>query len=294
MNADKFKGTGVALVTPFNSDKKIDYIALEKLVNHVINQGVNFLVALGTTAETPTLSPEEKIDILTAIIKYNKKRLPLVCGIGGNNTQEVIHQLQTYPLQEVDAILSVSPYYSKPSQAGIIAHFKEISKHSPLPIILYNVPGRTGSNMSSQTTIQLARDCKNIIAIKEASGNMVQCMELVKNKPADFLLLSGDDNLVMAQIACGFHGVISVAANCFTQHFCNMIKASLNHQFTIAQKLHYTLLPGIDLLFAEGNPAGVKSVLHQMHIMQNELRLPVVPVSENTSQAISNFLKENY
>ena len=291
MSGKKFKGTGVALVTPFKKDKSIDFDALDKLVNHVIENGVNYLVALGTTAETPTLSKEEKIDVLNFIIKVNNNRLPLVCGIGGNNTQEVIKLLKTYPLEHVDAILSVSPYYNKPTQAGIIAHFKEISKHSPIPIILYNVPGRTGSNMLPSTTLMLAKECKNIIAIKEACGNMAQSMELVQNLPEDFTLLSGDDDLAIAQIAIGFDGVISVAANCFTKDFSTMISESLKHNFVAAKKLHYKLLNGISLLFTEGNPPGVKAVLNKMDICENEFRLPVVPVSDDTSNKIDLFLK---
>lgn len=291
MSGKKFKGTGVALVTPFKKDKSIDFDALDKLVNHVIENGVNYLVALGTTAETPTLSKEEKIDVLNFIIKVNNNRLPLVCGIGGNNTQEVIKLLKTYPLEHVDAILSVSPYYNKPTQAGIIAHFKEISKHSPIPIILYNVPGRTGSNMLPSTTLTLAKECKNIIAIKEACGNMAQSMELVQNLPEDFTLLSGDDDLAIAQIAIGFDGVISVAANCFTKDFSTMISESLKHNFVAAKKLHYKLLNGISLLFTEGNPPGVKAVLNKMDICENEFRLPVVPVSDDTSNKIDLFLK---
>lgn len=291
MNENKFRGTGVALVTPFNEDKSIDFVALEKLVNHVIAQGVNYLVALGTTAETPTLSASEKLEILNKVVEFNNGRLPLVCGIGGNNTAEVIELMQSYPLEKVDAILSVSPYYSKPTQAGIMAHYRELNKHTPKPIILYNVPGRTGSNMNADTTITLAKECENIIAIKEASGNMAQCMELVKNKPEHFTLISGDDNLAMAQIACGFEGVISVAANCFTKLFCDMINASLTYDFKKAQSLLYKILSGIDLLFVEGNPAGAKCVLSELGIMQNQLRLPVVPVSSSTHFQIKDFLK---
>lgn len=291
MNVNIFRGTGVALVTPFTADHAIDFVALEQLVNHVINQGVHYLVALGTTAETPTLSTDEKKAVLQAVIKYNNHRVPLVCGIGGNHTDEVVQQMLSYPLDEVDAILSVTPYYNKPTQAGLLAHYKAIDQHSPKPIILYNVPGRTGVNMTAETTITLANECNNIIGIKEASGNMVQCMELAKNKPADFILLSGDDNLAMAQIACGFEGVISVAANCFTSLFCEMINASLAYDFQKAQQLLYKLLPGIDLLFVEGNPAGAKCVLSELGLMQNIMRLPVVPVSNATHQQIKDFMK---
>lgn len=291
MSASKYRGTGVALVTPFTNEGKIDFSSLEKLVNHVITNGVNYLVALGTTAETPTLSAEEKLEVLNAVIEYNNQRVPLVCGIGGNNTNEILELFEKYPTDKIDAILSVSPYYNKPSQQGIIAHYELLNKHTPKPIILYNVPGRTGSNMNVSTTIKLANDCENIIAIKEASGNMVQCMELVQYAPEGFAILSGDDNLAMAQIACGFEGVISVAANCFTKDFCEMINSSLQNGYTQARSLHYKMLKGIDLLFAEGNPAGVKCVLSEMGIIQNELRLPVVPVSKTTKEAIQQFLK---
>lgn len=290
MSANKFKGTGVALVTPFHADGRIDFDALRNLVDHVIEQGVNFLVALGTTAETPTLSHAEKLDVLINVIEQCNGRVPVVAGIGGNNTAEIIRQFETYPLEHVDAILSVSPYYNKPSQAGIIAHFKELDKHAPKPIILYNVPGRTGSNMSAATSLQLANECEHIIGIKEASGNLVQCMELIHHRPKHFTVLSGDDNLTLAQVAIGFDGVISVAANCFTKDFCAMVQAALQHHMPHAQKLHYRLLEGIDLLFAEGNPAGVKCVLSELGITQNKFRLPVVPVSHATHEKIRYFL----
>jgi 4-hydroxy-tetrahydrodipicolinate synthase len=290
MSANQFRGTGVALVTPFKSNKTVDFNALEKLVDTVIDGGVDYLVALGTTAETPTLSHEEKVDILHHIIERNNHRVPVVCGLGGNNTYEVTKQFELYPMEKIDAILSVSPYYNKPSQSGIIAHYKEINKQSPVPIILYNVPGRTGSNILPATTLLLANECEHIIGIKEASGNMVQCMELVKNRPTHFTLLSGDDNLAMAQIACGFDGVISVAANCFSKEFCQLIQSSLKHDFTHAQQLQYKLLEGLDLLFAEGNPSGVKCGLSELGICANELRLPMMPVSDTTRQAIQTFL----
>jgi len=290
MSANKFRGTGVALVTPFTSNQEIDFPALEKLIQHVIESGVNYLVALGTTAETPTLSLDEKKAVLQFVIEKNNKRVPLVCGIGGNNTAEVIENLRDFPLQDVDAILSVAPYYNKPSQAGILAHFAEVSKHSPKPIILYNVPGRTGSNMTAATSLQLARNFENIIAIKEASGNMTQCMELVAGKPEGFSVLSGDDDLVVAQIAIGFDGVISVAANCFTADFCSMVQDALSNRYEEARQKLYRLLDGIGLLFAEGNPAGVKCVLAEMGICANQFRLPVVPVSEGTQAKIKTYL----
>lgn len=291
MSDKNFKGTGVALVTPFLKDKKIDFKSLEKLVQHVTENGVNFLVALGTTAETPTLSHDEKLEVLNCIHHVNGGKLPLVCGIGGNNTQEVLNLFESYPMHKIDAILSVSPYYNKPTQSGIIAHFRELDKYTQRPIILYNVPGRTGSNMSSSTSIQLAQECKNIVAIKEASGNMAQCMELVKNRPEGFNILSGDDNLTMAQIACGFDGVISVAANCFTKDFCDIVQFSLKNDYNSARTLQYKLLDGMDMLFAEGNPAGVKFVLEQMGICENEFRLPVVSISESLKTTFKLWLK---
>ena len=291
MSANKYRGTGVALVTPFKKNKSIDFEALRKLVDHVIDNGVNFLVALGTTAETPTLSHAEKVDVLINVIEQCNGRVPVVAGLGGNNTEELIHQFKTYPLDQVDAILSVSPYYNKPSQSGIIAHFKALDKHTPKPIILYNVPGRTGSNMTSSTTLTLANECENIIAIKEASGNLVQCMELIQHKPKGFTVLSGDDNLTLAQIACGFDGVISVAANCYTRDFCDMVDSALKHAIVHAQKQHYKLLPGMDLLFAEGNPSGVKCALAEMGLCENEFRLPVVPVSHATHEKIAAFVR---
>lgn len=288
---NKFQGTGVALVTPFTKDGAIDYPALAKLVEHVIENKVDFLVALGTTAETPTLSTEEKQAVLRFIIQQNNKRVPLVCGAGGNNTAAVIQQLQTWDWNGVDGLLSVVPYYNKPTQEGIYQHFKAIASATPLPIILYNVPGRTVTNMLPATTLRLAQEFKHIVAVKEASGNMAQCMELVQGAPADFAVLSGDDDLVLPQMAIGMHGVISVAANCFTKDFSQMVLLARQGQFEAAKSLHYRLLKGINLLFAEGNPAGVKCVLQEMGIMQDTLRLPLVNVSAATQNQIQDYLK---
>ena len=248
-------------------------------------------MALGTTAETPTLSTEEKQAVLRFIIQQNNKRVPLVCGAGGNNTAAVVQQLQTWDWNGVDGLLSVVPYYNKPTQEGIYQHFKAIASATPLPIILYNVPGRTVTNMLPATTLRLAQEFKHIVAVKEASGNMAQCMELVQGAPADFAVLSGDDDLVLPQMAIGMHGVISVAANCFTKDFSQMVHLARQGQFEAAKGLHYRLLKGINLLFAEGNPAGVKCVLQEMGIMQDTLRLPLVNVSAATQTQIQDYLK---
>jgi len=291
MAYQQLKGTGVALVTPFQKDGSVDYPALEQLVNSVIKGGVDFLVALGTTAETPTLSTDEKKAVLKAVITYNNKRVPVVCGIGGNNTDEVVHHLKEFDLKDVAAILSVSPYYNKPTQEGIYQHFKAVAKATDKPIILYNVPGRTGGNILPATALRLAADFKNIVAIKEASGNLVQCMELIQNKPENFTVLSGDDNLVLAQMAIGMEGVISVAANCFAADFTEMVNLAMVNKYEKARKLHYKLLTGIDLLFADGNPPGVKYVLSKQGICGNTFRLPVVPVSDATAKKLDAFLK---
>ena len=289
--ANQLKGTGVALITPFSKNGSVDFPALEKLVDHVIKGGVDFVVALGTTAETPTLSLAEKQEILNAVINYCDGKVPVVCGMGGNNTEELVEQLKTFELRGVAAILSVTPYYNRPSQEGLYQHFKAVAAATNKPIILYNVPGRTGGNILPATVLRLAADCKNIVGIKEASGNIVQCMELLQNKPDGFTVLSGDDNLVLAQMALGMEGVISVAANCFTKDMTDMINLAIVGKFEKARKVMYKLLPGIDLLFAEGNPAGVKSALKQLDICENVLRLPLVPVTEPVAKKIGQFIK---
>ena len=291
MHANIFRGVGVALVTPFTASRSIDYLALEKLINHVIDGGVDFLVSLGTTGETPTLSTDEKIEILEFTKKINNKRLPLVCGIGSYNTLEVIESFAKYPLQDVDAILSVSPFYSKPSQEGIYQHFKALSEASPLPIIAYNVPGRTGVNMQPATIVRIANDCEKVIAIKDACGSVAQNMEVIKNAPSSFVVLSGDDDLVLPQIACGVQGVISVAANCFTKEFCQMTHFALAGMFDEARAIHFKMLDGINLLFADGNPSGVKYILSKMNICENAFRLPIVGVNKNVEEKIDSYLK---
>jgi 4-hydroxy-tetrahydrodipicolinate synthase len=285
----KLKGTGVALVTPFQADNTIDYKALEQLINHVIKGGVDFIVTLGTTGETPTLTDAEKQAILEATLRYTDDRVPVVCGIGGNITSEVIKNLQNYNLRGVAAILSVVPYYNKPTQEGLYQHFSAVAQSTNKNIILYNVPGRTGCNLQPTTVIRLAQTHKNIIGIKEASGNMAQCMELIGAAPEGFLVFSGDDDLALAHMAIGMDGIISVAANCYTSTFTEMINLTMISKYDRAAKLHYRMLRGVNLLFAEGNPAGVKAALSHMGLCNNVLRLPLVPVSTAVMADISAF-----
>lgn len=288
----QFAGTGVALVTPFNSDSSIDFASLEKLVNHVIEGGVNFLVALGSTGETPTLSREEQQHVLSFVVEKCNGRVPVVCGIAGNNTAEVVNNVKTYDLTGVAGILSASPHYNKPSQEGIYQHFKAIASATDKPIILYNVPGRTSSNMLPATVLRLANDFKNIVAIKEASGNIAQCMDLVKDKPAHFAILSGDDDLILPQAAIGMEGVISVAANSFPKDFTTMVNHALAGDFAAARKLHYKLIDGIRLLFAEGNPTGVKCTLDELGVCPAFVRLPLVPATDDLRKKIKAYLAQ--
>ncbi len=281
-----FNGTGVALVTPFKSDNAIDYPALGKIIDATIDGGVDFLVALGTTAETPTLSKEEKRDVLVFILDHTRKRVPVVVGIGDYSTQAMLDTLNSYPMDRVDGILSVAPYYNKPSQEGIYRHFKALAEATDKPIILYNVPGRTVTNILPDTVVRLAQDCKNIVAIKEASGSIPQCMEPVQKAPESFTVLSGDDALILAQTAIGMKGVISVAANCYPKDFCTMVKHALHNEMDAARNLHYKLLQPINLLFAEGNPTGVKYVLHLQGLCENVLRLPLITASTELEQQI--------
>jgi 4-hydroxy-tetrahydrodipicolinate synthase len=284
------RGTGVALVTPFKEDKSIDFDALHALINFVIEGGVQYVVTLGTTGETPTLSREEKLDIIQATFTAVSARVPVVIGVGGNDTQSIIKDIETFPVEKATAILSASPYYNKPSQEGIFQHYKAIASVTTKPILLYNVPGRTGSNITASTTIRLANEVNNIAGIKEASSNMGQCMQILRDKPQEFMVISGDDNLTMAQIACGMDGVISVAANCFPKDFSSMVSAALRDDYRTARALNNALLKGYDLLFAENNPAGVKAVLSELGVIQNHLRLPLVPLSEPIHQQIRQYL----
>lgn len=286
----RLKGTGVALVTPFNRDGSVDNRSLRAIVESTIKDGVDFLVALGTTGETPTLTAEEKQKILDIVIEQADGRVPVVCGIGGNSTAEVVQNIQSFDLRKVVAILSVTPYYNKPTQQGLYEHYAAVAKATTKHIILYNVPGRTGCNLLPATVKRLAADFKNIIGIKDASGSIPQVMELIRLLPDSFVVLSGDDDLALAHIALGMKGVISVAANCFAHDFTEMINLSIVHKMDKARKLHYKLLPGINLLFTEGNPAGVKCFLSKMGLCDNVLRLPLVPVSEATEQQIAEFV----
>ena len=287
----QLRGTGVALVTPFKHNMEIDFVALGRLIDFVISNKAEYLVTLGTTGETPTLDHGEKLEIIHYTVERVNGRVPLVVGVGGNNTKEVMENLQSYPLEKAAAVLSASPYYNKPSQEGIFQHYLNLAAASPKPVILYNVPGRTGSNINAETTLRLAHKVENIAGIKEASGNMIQCMHILKNKPTGFLVVSGDDHLTLPLIACGMDGVISVAANCFPNDFAEMVRHCLNQDFASARPLHYKCLEGNDLLFAENNPAGVKAFLNEMGIIENVLRLPLVPVSEKLHQKMLNYLK---
>lgn len=290
---EQLRGSGVALVTPFKANESIDWNALEKLIDHVINGGIDYIVSLGTTGETPTLSAEEKLDIIKFTFEKVNKRIPVVVGIGDYNTRDVVKRLETCPLDEAIAILSVAPYYSKPSQEGIFQHYKAIAQASPKPVILYNVPGRTGRNMTADTTLRLAHEVENIVAMKEASGDMVQCMQIIKDKPKDFLVISGDDALALPQLACGMDGVISVAANYFAAGFSAMVKAALADDLPAARALHYKLHEAFDLMFAENNPAGIKAFLQHGGLMEQAFRLPVVPVSSGLNEKIKAYLDKN-
>jgi 4-hydroxy-tetrahydrodipicolinate synthase len=283
-------GTGVALITPFKSNFEVDLQALGNMIDFVIRGGVEYIVTLGTTGETPTLSKEEKIAIIQYTYEKVKERIPVVVGIGGNNTQELINDLQTFPLAKSIAILSASPYYSKPSQQGIYEHYKALAVVSPKPLLLYNVPGRTGRNIAAATTLRLAREVPNIIGIKEASGDMAQCMELLRDRPDNFLIVSGDDGLALPQIACGMDGIISVAANCFPKEFSDMVRLSLKGEFKNAKLVNDTLIAAYEMLFAENNPAGVKAFCTEFGLIENNLRLPITPVSEELHQKIKSYL----
>lgn len=290
---DQLKGTGVAVITPFTQEYSIDFPALGKVLDFLISNRTEYIVLLGTTGETPVLSTSEKIAILEYAYERIAGRVPVVVGIGGNDTAHLLEDFKTLPLQKATAILSAAPYYNKPSQEGIFQHYKLVAEASPKPIILYNVPGRTGRNMSADTTLRLANEVPNIIGIKEASGDMAQCMQILKDRPEGFLVLSGDDALALPQIACGMEGVISVAANAFPLEFGDMVRACLNNDFKKAKLINDTLIPTYDLMFAENNPAGVKAFMYKMGLIKNQLRLPNVPLSQPVFSAIEAWMVNN-
>lgn len=285
-----FFGAGSALVTPFKNDHSIDFDALKKFVRYQINEGIDFLVVQGTTGESPTLSWSEKLEILAAVVEENKGAKKVVFGLGGNNTLDICKKMKELPTG-IDGILSVSPYYNKPIQAGVIQHFTEIAKNTDLPIILYNVPGRTGSNMTSDTTLELAK-ISNIVAVKEASGNMEQVMDIIRRRPPSFGVLSGDDAITMPLIAAGADGVISVVSNAFPAKFTEMVRLALQGDFTKSRELHYELFEITQLFFAEGNPGGVKEALKALQLMENTMRLPLANVSDKLRNLIHNLTKQ--
>ncbi len=288
----KLLGTGVAVVTPFKTDLSIDFAALAKVVEHLIGNGVDYLVVLGTTGETATLTKEERKEVWKFVVEKANGRVPIVFGIGGNNTQEIVNTIKSTDYNGVSAILSVTPYYNKPNQRGLYAHYQAVAESSPLPVILYNVPGRTGVNMTAETTLKLAHDFKNIVAVKEASGNMEQIAYILRDKPADFAVVSGDDGLALAQVAIGCSGVISVYANAFPKQFSEMINLGLKGDFNSARSIFLKTLELTSAMFAEGSPAGVKAVMAQMGLLENVLRLPLVPVSENSELKVKSLINK--
>ena len=287
-----FKGLGIALITPFLEDGSVDYKALIRLVEYQLDNGADFFCILATTGETPTLTADEKQKIKDLVVDLVGGRVPILMGCGGYNTAEIVQELQTRDFKGVDGILSVCPYYNKPSQEGLYQHFKTIASATQLPVVLYNVPGRTGVNMKAETTVRLARDCQNIVAIKEASGNLEQVDEIIKNKPKDFDVISGDDALTFPMVSCGAVGVISVIGNALPREFSKMIRLQMKGEYDGARKIHHRFTDLFSLLFVDGNPAGVKAMLHEMGYIQNVLRLPLVPTRISTLQRMSEIMKE--
>ena len=287
-----FKGLGIALITPFTQDGQVDYPSLIRLVNYQLDNGADFFCILATTGETPVLTPEEKLTIKNTVVDLVQGRVPILMGCGGYNTAAVIHELQTGDFKGIDGVLSVCPYYNKPSQEGLYQHFKAIAAATELPVVLYNVPGRTGVNMKADTTVRLARDCRNIVAIKEASGNLEQVDEIIKNKPNDFDVISGDDSLTFPMISCGAVGVISVIGNALPREFSKMIRLQFRGEYDAARKIHHRFTDLFSLLFVDGNPAGVKAMLHEMGFIENVLRLPLVPTRISTLQKMSEIMRE--
>ena len=285
-------GTGVALITPFRKDLSVDTDALTKIVHYQIDNGIDYLVVLGTTAETATLTSEEKELVINTVIKANNKKLPLVLGVGGNNTFQVVEELKTRDLSDFTAVLSVSPYYNKPTQEGIYQHFKAIAEASPIPIILYNVPGRTASNMLPTTVLRLANEFKNIVAIKEAAGDIVQAMKLIQHKPDGFLVISGDDMVTLPMVLAGGAGVISVIGEGFPKQFSSMVRLGLERKVDEAYQIHYQVADAIDMIFEQGNPAGIKEIFHVLGLCENTLRLPLVNVNEDLANRIRQTVKK--
>jgi 4-hydroxy-tetrahydrodipicolinate synthase len=285
-------GTGVALVTPFKKDFSVDVEALTKIVNYQVDNGINYLVILGTTAENATLTHDEKELVIQTVVAANNGRLPMVLGVGGNNTHKIIEEIKTRDFSKFVAILSVSPYYNKPTQEGIYQHFKAIAEVSPIPVVLYNVPGRTGSNVLPATVIRLANDFKNIVAIKEAAGDLVQAMNLIQHKPKDFLVISGDDMIALPIVLAGGSGVISVIGQGFPKEFSELIQLGLHRKVDEAFELQYLLAESIDMIFEQGNPGGIKEVLKSLGLSENTLRLPLVNVDENLANRIALFVKK--
>ncbi len=288
----KGTGTGVAIVTPFHKQRNINFTSLGNIVEHVINGGVDYIVCLGTTAEVPTLTAQEQMAVLDCMIDQVDKRVPIVLGMGGNNTSDLVDRIAKTDLSEVSAILSVTPYYNKPSQKGIYEHFKAVAEASSVPVILYNVPGRTSSNISAETCLQLANDFPNIIGIKEASGNFSQCMDIITKKPKNFQVISGEDALTLPLMSAGITGIISVTANAFPKEVSTMINFGLKGDFKKAKDIHYKLLSFTNAIFEEGNPAGIKAALEIMQISQSYLRLPLVKVSKPLYNKIENLINE--
>lgn len=288
----KFSGTGVAIITPFKADYSVDYAALERVTEHCIKGKVNYIVVLGTTGESVTLTKSEKLEVISTVVKATSKRVPVVVGIGGNNTMDVLDGLKSTNLSNIDGILSVVPYYNKPNQQGLYEHYKAIAQASTLPVIMYNVPGRTGVNMNADTTIKLATEFKNLVAVKEASGNMTQIMEILRDKPECFSVISGDDALTLPLISLGASGVISVVANALPSDFSTMVEEALGGNYQLAKKIHFSILEMIGALFTEGSPAGVKAVMHQMKLVENVVRLPLTPVSDKHYQKLQSLLSK--
>jgi len=290
MAVQKFTGTGVAVTTPFNPDQSVDHDSLKKHIQFLVDNGIDYLVVLGTTGESVTLNGEEQRAAVNTVLKANDGQLPVVLGLGGNNTAAVLEKMKHFDFQGIDAILSVAPYYNKPSQKGLYQHFKTIAENTPVPVILYNVPGRTGVNIAPETIVALAHDFDNIIAVKEASGSLTQAMHIIDHKPEDFVAVSGEDNITLPLMSIGVSGVISVAANAFPHEWSTMVNDALKNDFSSARQVHYQMMPIVEKLFAEGNPPGIKCALNIKGIIPNRLRLPLVPVSQELEEELKELI----